>query len=154
RAREGREGLLVVIGGDGPVRGDLEGGAEWIGAVDVGFEAEAGGGERQHAAELAAAENADGGIEGQGGGHGAAVISPALPASPARGEVPLRGCGGMVLAIFARMLRDLPALLRAIGLEPLTQLVVAQGQHGGGEEGGVGGAGLADGERADRDAGG
>jgi len=67
--REGRECLLVVIVGHGLVRRDLEGGALRIGAVDVGLEAEAGGCEREHAAELAAAEDADGGAEGEGVSH-------------------------------------------------------------------------------------
>ena len=59
RAGEGGERRFVVIGRDGARRGDGEGRALRVGAVDVAGEAELGRGHRQHAAELAAAENAD-----------------------------------------------------------------------------------------------
>ena len=53
------ERRLVVVGRDGAGGGDGEGRALRVGAVDVAGEAELGRGHRQHAAELAAAENAD-----------------------------------------------------------------------------------------------
>ena len=53
------ERRLVVVGRDGARGGDGEGRALRIGAVDVAGEAELGRGHRQHAAELAAAEDAD-----------------------------------------------------------------------------------------------
>jgi hypothetical protein len=86
---EGGERRLVVIGGDGLVRGDLEGRALRIGTVDVGPEAEAGGGQRQHAAELAAAEDADGRVERERGHRQASVPGRPPPSFP-----PLKGEGG------------------------------------------------------------
>ena len=58
-AGKGGERRFVVIGGDGARRGDGEGRALRVGAIDVAGEAEFGGGDGQHAPELAAAENAD-----------------------------------------------------------------------------------------------
>ena len=53
------ERRLVVIGRDGAAAATAKAGLGGIGAVDVAVEAELGGGHGQHAAELAAAENAD-----------------------------------------------------------------------------------------------
>ena len=56
---EGGERRLVLIGRDRARRGDRERRALRVGAIDVAGEAKLGGGERQHAAELSAAEDAD-----------------------------------------------------------------------------------------------
>ena len=56
---EGGQLGLVLVGGDGLGAADVEGRAVGIGAVDVGAQAEPRGGDAEHAAELAAAENAD-----------------------------------------------------------------------------------------------
>jgi hypothetical protein len=50
----------VVIGGDDLAGGDPAGGAVFLGIQDHHVEAQAGGGQGQHAAQLSAAEDADG----------------------------------------------------------------------------------------------
>ena len=60
-AREALQRRRIGIVGDRLRRAHIEGRAFRIGAEDVAAEAEARRGERQHAAELAAAQNPDGG---------------------------------------------------------------------------------------------
>ena len=85
---------------------DVEGGAVGVRAEDVAAQPEAGGGEREHAAELAAAENAD------------------RRAGRQRLSGHRRPAGSATASVCAP----------APGVEPLGQAVVGQRQDGGGEQ--------------------
>src|SRR6185369_12117130 len=80
---EGGEGRQVIVSRHGLMRRDFERGALLVGAIDVGLEAEARGGKRQHAAQLAAAEYADGAAERERGSHPCGT-SATLPVCSAR----------------------------------------------------------------------
>ena len=106
--------------------GDREGRALRVGAIDVAGKAELGRGKGEHAAELAAAEDAD---------------------DHARADQRQRQSSSDGTFVDRRRLGHPPAV------EAARDLVAEEGEHGGGEEGGVDRAGTADGKRPDRNAG-
>src|SRR6185437_13437047 len=77
-----------------------------------------------------------------------ASIRPSWP-PPSMPIVLPCGSGSMSIVV-ARKFRHSGGLASAVGVERGGDLGVAERQHRGGEEGGVGGTSLADGERADR----
>ena len=119
------ERCRVVIGGDDLAIGNLRCRTIGLRLQHHGLVAEAGCGHGQHPAELAAADDADGRVEGQAGGHASSV-----------------GCSA-TLAVWAARQAS-----RRVG-----QRLVGKRQHRGREQGGIGRAGLADGERSDGNAG-
>ena len=120
----------VVIVGARHGRGGLCGDALLVGREDVRVIAELGRGGREHAAELAAAEDAD----GRSGGEAASC-------QRLSGYRHSSGVGG-----------DGVGLCGAPGFEALGQRIVGRREDRGRQKASVDRAGLADRERADRDA--
>jgi hypothetical protein len=119
------EGCRIIVIGDNLGVGDLGGRGIAVGLENDGSEAQPGcGSMRQHAAQLAAAEDADDCCRARV----APMLMPGPPAVSADGVGP-----------------GLPAGIEAMAATCL----VCQRQDGGGHEAGVDGAGLADGEGAD-----
>ena len=124
---EAAHGVQIVVRGDDFEVGDLAGGRVGVGRKSVDAIAHAAGGDREHAAELAAAQHADGRAR----------------------EDWLR-----FLPICRGILQDFCGLLFAEGAEFFAQLGARVGEDRDGEQSGVDRAGFADGERGHGNSGG